>query len=154
MQSSDENTLRLLNLLTQVAKDAEQGYQTAALDVADPALARLFADYAAQRMKFVVELQQRVKLLRGEPAKSGTAAGALHRGWLDLQAALQSGEPHAILAECERAEDIGLAAYREALAANDLDADSRRLVQRHYEAVQAAHDRVRQLRDRATLTRQ
>jgi uncharacterized protein (TIGR02284 family) len=153
MHSSDEETLRLLNLLVQVSKDAEQGYQTAALDVADPALARLFAVYAAQRMKFVVELQQRVKLLRGDPAQSGSVAGAVHRGWIDLQSALQSGQPHAILVECERAEDVGLAVYREALQEAELDADSRRLIQRQYEAVQAAHDRVRQLRDRADVPR-
>lgn len=149
MQSSDEPTLQLLNLLIQVSKDAEQGYQAAALDVADPSLARLFADYAAQRMKFVVELQQRVRTLRGDPAKTGTLAAKLHRGWLDLQAALASGDAHAVLAECERGEDAALGVYREGLKAPDVDDDSRRLMQRQYEAVQAAHDRVKQLRDRA-----
>ena len=153
MQSSDEPTLELLNLLVQVSKDAEQGYQAAALDVADPSLARLFADYAAQRMKFVVELQQRVKLFRGEPAKSGTLAGTLHRGWLGLQAALASGDAYAVLAECERGEDLALGVYRDGLGMADLDADSRRLIQKQYEAVQAAHDRVRQLRDRAEQPR-
>jgi uncharacterized protein (TIGR02284 family) len=148
VQSSDEPTLQLLNLLIQVGKDAEQGYQTAALDIADEALARLFTDYAAERMKFVVELQQRVKTLRGDPARQGTLAATLHRGWLDLKAALESGDPHAILTECERGEDMALVAYREALAAPDIDEDSRRMIQRQYEAVQAAHDRVRQLRDR------
>jgi uncharacterized protein (TIGR02284 family) len=86
--------------------------------------------------------------MRGESPPSGTLAGAAHRGWIDLQAALSSGAPHAILTECERAENIGLVAYREALGNPDLDDDARRLVQRHYEAVQAAHDRVRQLRER------
>ncbi len=153
MQSSDASTLAALHQLILVTKDAEQGYQTAALDVADESLARLFADYAAQRMKFVVELQQRLKLLRSEPPKMGTVAGAAHRGWIDLRAALDSGAAHTILTECERAENVGLVAYREALANPDLDDDSRRLVQRHYEAVQAAHDRVRQLRERLAPAR-
>jgi uncharacterized protein (TIGR02284 family) len=152
MQSSDEPTLLLLNQLIQAGKDAEQGYQTAALDIADESLARLFADYAAERMKFVVELQQRVKTLRGDPAREGTLAAKAHRGWLDLQAALKAGDPHAILAECERGEDMALVVYREALQVQDIDVESRRIIQQQYEAVQAAHDRVRQLRDRTPAT--
>ena len=46
-----------------------------------------------------------------------------------------------------------LVAYREALNLADLDAISRKLIQRHYETVQAAHDRVRQLRDREAQAR-
>jgi uncharacterized protein (TIGR02284 family) len=147
MQSSNEATLQMLNALVRVSKDAEQGYQTAALDVADDNLARLFADFAAQRMKFVVELQQRVKLLRGDPPKEGTPGGALHRAWMDLDAALESGSPYAVLSECVQGEEVALIEYREALKMTDLDEDSRRMVQRQYEAVQAAHDRIRQLRD-------
>ena len=59
-------------------------------------------------------------------------------------------EAHAVLSECEKGEDRAVDAYREALRGRDVDPQTREVIQRHYEFVQAAHDRVRQLRDSAT----
>lgn len=150
MIKTSDNALRVLNELIPVCRDSEQGFQLAAMDVNDPDLARIFAEYSAQRAKFVGELEQRVRVLRGDPIQGGNPIAALHRGWLDLQAALAANEIHAVLAECERGEDMAVNVYKTALAERDLDDDTRKLIQSHYEAVQAAHDRVRQLRDSAT----
>jgi uncharacterized protein (TIGR02284 family) len=90
-----------------------------------------------------------VKTLRAEPAKGEMPGGGLHRGWLEIRAAAESNEAHAILAECERGEDLAVAAYVESLRTKDLDGQTREILQRHYETVQAAHDRIRQLRDSA-----
>lgn len=150
MTTNDDTTLLVLNELLMANKDAEQGFQTAADVVAVPELVELFEGYALQRGKFVLELQERIRTLRGTPAKSGSPAGALHRGWLGLKAAVESNETHAILAECERGEDMSIKLYGAALKDRDLDQQSRTLIQQQYEQVQAAHDRVRQLRDSAT----
>jgi hypothetical protein len=45
---------------------------------------------------------------------------------------------------------MAVMSYRTALAERDVDQQTRELIQRQYEFVQAAHDRVRQLRDSAT----
>ena len=110
-------------------------------------LARVLGELGAQRMKFVDELTARVRTLRAEPARRGSVAGATHRAWMDAKAANASAQAHAILSECERAEDLALKAYRESLQTADVDAQTHTLVQRQYEAVQLAHDRVKQLRD-------
>ncbi|WP_289489951.1 hypothetical protein, partial [Klebsiella pneumoniae] len=55
---------------------------------------------------------------------------------------------HAILAEVERAERLAVAGYRQALKDHELDPTTRRMIERHYEWAQAAHDRVNQLLDR------
>jgi len=150
MTTSFDQTIALLNDLITLGRDARQGFETAARETADPELARLFHDYAAQREEFVVALENRVRTLRAEPAKGGDLTGALHRGWMNLQSALAAGESHAVLAECERGEDVAVKAYAAALAERDLDAETRRLVQSQYESVQAAHDRIRQLRESAS----
>jgi uncharacterized protein (TIGR02284 family) len=149
MIKTPDNAVRILNELIPICRDSEQGFQLAAMDVPDPELARIFAEYSAQRAKFVGELEDRVRVLRAEPAKGGNPAAALHRAWLDLKAALAASEVHAILAEVERGEDIAVKTYRNALEARDIDDDTGRLIQSQYELVQAAHDRVRQLRDSA-----
>ena len=122
----------------------------AADGVADPELVQVFAEYGVQRAKHVGELQDRVRTLRGTPEDSGTVGGEVHRAWMGLKAAVDSTETHTILAECVRGEEAALRAYREALAERDVDGQTRELVQRQYELVQAAHDRIRQLRDSAT----
>lgn len=150
MINSTDTAVKVLNLLIPICRDSEQGFQLAAMDVTDPELARTFAEYSAQRAKFVQELEDRVRVLRAEPVKTGSLGGSLHRAWVDLQAALAANQIHTILAECERGEDVAVKAYVFALAERDVDVETHRLIQTHYEAVQAAHDRIRQLRDSAT----
>lgn len=150
MTTNDDATLLMLNELLMANKDAEEGYQTAADAVAVPELVELFEGYALQRGKFVVELHDRIRTMRGTPAKTGTPMGALHQGWMGLKAAVASNETHALLAECERGDDMALKVYGTALKDQNLDGQSREIIQRQYEQVQAAHDRVRQLRDSAT----
>jgi uncharacterized protein (TIGR02284 family) len=150
MITNDDITLRVLEALIRADGDAERGYLTAADLAEDPELVQFFATKAVQRARFVRELEERFKVLRGKRDPSaGTLAGELHRGWLELRASASPRESHAILAECERGEDLAVMAYREALGQRDLEVETRNIIQRQYEFVQASHDRVRQLRDRA-----
>lgn len=149
MITNDDKAVAALNALLHASRDAEVGYLAAADGVAEPELVQLFADYALQRAKFASELKTRLKALRVEPDDRGTAPGEAHHVWIGLRAALETNDPHAILAECERGEDMAVMTYRQALAERDIDAQTRALIQRQYEQVQLAHDRVRQLRDSA-----
>lgn len=148
MISSDDTSIRVLNNLLVFGRDADRGFQTAAVDTRDPEHARLFCEYAAQRAGFVADLEQRMKTLRAEPATQGSPIAALHRKWIDLKSETSDRVSHAILQEVERGEDLAVIAYREALQTADLDEITRTLIQRQYEQVQAVHDRVKQLRDR------
>ena len=77
---------------------------------------------------------------------SSSVAGSMHRAWIDLKAAVTSGDDHAILAECERGEDSAVNEYKKAMDA-DLSSPLRETVSRQYDKVKLAHDRVRDLRD-------
>ena len=81
-----------------------------------------------------------------EPNASGSTAGALHRGWINLKSALSGGNDHAILAECERGEDSAVDEYQKALS-DGLSAPVREIVARQYTEIKATHDRIRDLRD-------
>lgn len=150
MITSDDDTLLALNELLMANRDAERGYNEAADLVRLRDLVELFAGFALQRGKFATELEERIQALRSTPAKGASPLSALHRSWMDLKVAADEDltHAHALLAECERGEDIALKAYSAALKLRDLDELSRALIQKQYEQVQAAHDRVRQLRDR------
>ncbi len=81
-----------------------------------------------------------------DPKAGGTAAGALHRGWINLKSVVTDGDDHAILAECERGEDSAVEEYKKALD-DDLSQPLNELLSRQYTDIKAAHDRVRSLRD-------
>jgi len=136
-----------LNSLIETCRDGEEGFRVASGDVKNAELKTLFTEYSQQRARFIDELQIIVDGLGEDAAETSSVAGALHRGWINIKSVISSGDEHAILAECERGEDSAVEQYQEALADQTLSAQVRDVVQRQYVAVQAAHDRVRDLRD-------
>ena len=139
-----DQTGSTLNQLIQTCKDGEKGFQAAAEAVSDPNLRHLFESYSQQRSEFAAELEAEVSRLKQEPAQHGHAAAAMHRGWMDLKAAVTGGSEGAVIAECERGEDLAVKAYREALAAS-LPVDLHAIVERQFLKIQEAHDQVRSL---------
>ena len=148
MSTTTVSLASLINSLIETCKDGEEGFRSAAENVKKADFQNLFHELAAQRRQFATELQGLVRSFGEDPEQSGSMAGAAHRGWMELKSAITSGEEHAILVECERGEDSAVAAYREALDHNELPANLRAILRQHFMGVQAAHDRVRDLRDR------
>ena len=132
--------------LIETLKDGEEGFKRAAEGVKDSQLKSLFAEYSRQRSRFATDLQSRVQNLGKKPETKSSAAGALHRGWINLKSALTGGDDHAILAECERGEDSAVKEYKKAMD-DDLSQPLQDLVARQFTDIQAAHDRIRNLRD-------
>ena len=142
------NTTSILNDLIEMLKDGQEGFRSAAADVESTDLKTLFGEYSLQRSKFAGELQSLTRSLGDdEPAESGSMAGALHRGWINIKSALSSKDEHAILAECERGEDSAVAEYKKALEVTDLPGNVQDTLRSQYAEVKAAHDRIRDLRD-------
>lgn len=137
----------VLNELIETSKDGEKGFVKAAEDAHDAELKSLFTQCAQRCSEGAAELQSQVRAQGGSPAKTGSAAAALHRGWISIKEAVSSRDDKAILEECERGEDYAKAQYRKALE-QDLPANVRAIVERQYQGVIANHDRVRTLRDR------
>lgn len=141
------DTISILNGLIETLKDGQHGFHVAAGDVKSPELKTLFEKFSLQRSQFAGELQQEaIRLGEKEPEETSSAAGVLHRGWINLKSALAGGDEHAILSECERGEDAAVAGFQGALE-KELPQNIREIVERQYRDVKAAHDTVRDLRD-------
>jgi uncharacterized protein (TIGR02284 family) len=152
MNTQNEKTIAMLNELIETCEDGAKGFAQAAEGVRDLSVRAILSQYGAERGRFASELQQEVKKLGGKPKESGTAGGAMHRGWFNLKAAVIGKDDHAILAECERGEDVAKEAYQKAVSGSDLPGTVLGVVQRQYGSVKAAHDRVKILRDRQGAT--
>src|SRR5881394_4589533 len=139
--------ISVLDELIETLRDGQQGFRQAAESVSDTKLKSLFRDYSDQRSRFVTALQTEArKFGEKEPDNDSSAAGALHRGWINLKSTVTGGNEHAILAECERGEDSAVEEYKKALD-DDLSPAARELVSRQFAEIKAAHDRIRSLRN-------
>jgi uncharacterized protein (TIGR02284 family) len=147
MATTTKTIAHILNSLIETCSDGQEGFRSASEDVSNTALKSLFSELSIERGRFGSELQRLVGALGEEPDSSGSVAGSLHRGWIDLKSALSSGDEHAILAECERGEDSAVAEFRDALEHEELPESVRDVIRRQYLAVQESHDRIRDLRD-------
>lgn len=146
--ASNDDVISIVNSLIETNKDGQEGFQTAADGIDRSDLKSLFYEFSQQRAQFAGELQGLVRDLGGDPENSGSISGAIHRGWINIKAAVTGQDAQAILNECERGEDIAKAAYKSALE-NNLPANIRETIQNQYSSVLAAHDRVKMLRDSA-----
>jgi len=136
-----------MNDLVETCKDSEEGFRAAGEKLKDREIHTLFLELSLQRAGFAGELQAEVTNSGGEPATSGTTAGAIHRGWMGLKSALTGDSDHAILEEAESGEDAALKNYREALGKN-LPSNFHDIVSRQYSEIQRSHNAIRGLRDR------
>ena len=142
-----DKAISVLNNLIETTKDGEKGFKTAAEGLAAPDIKHRFLQYSRERAQMTTELQAEVRRLGGDPERSGSMAGALHRGWLDIKSVVTGRDDHAILAEAERGEDVAKSTYESALN-EPLPASAETLVQQQAVKVRLAHDDVRSLRER------
>ena len=138
-----------LNSLIETCKDGQEGFRVAAENIDDPTLKTTLGMFSLQRSKFAGDLQQAaIKLGEHDPENSGSAAGAIHRCWINLKTAIVGKNQYQILAECEAGEDSAVSEYKKALE-TELPADVAALVRDQYREVQATHNAVKRLRDAA-----
>ncbi len=143
---SNDDVISELNDLIETCRDGQDGFKDAAEGVERSDLKTLFYEFSQQRAQFAAVLMELVRELGGDPAHSSSIAGAMHRGWIELKAALTGGGDEAILNECERGEDYAKDAYSKALEKN-LPSNIADVIRQQATAVQAAHNRVKELRN-------
>jgi uncharacterized protein (TIGR02284 family) len=143
-----DNVVSTLNNLIETCKDGQEGFRQAADGVKNSELKTLFGTYAQQRAQFAGELQNEVLRLGGDPEKTSSTAGALHRGWINIKSALTGEDEGAVISECERGEDSAVRNYTDALK-EELPNNVREIVERQFAQVREAHERIRAL-ERAT----
>lgn len=145
---NDQNrAIEMLKNLAETCRDGQHGFIQAAEHVKNPELRAFFNELATERARFAGELENElIHHGKHDPSQKGTAAGSLHRAWLSVKDALGRGD-HGILSSVEAAEDKAKEQYEDALEA-DLPQDIRDIISRQARSIFAAHDRVRDLRNR------
>ncbi len=145
-----EDVLDVLEDLVECCKDGEYGFQSCADNAKREDLKTVFTQRMQDCQRGARELQDQIRQLGGDVKDSGSAMGAMHRGWVSVKSTLSTYDDKATLDEAERGEDNALARYRKALQ-KPLPAQIRSLVERQLEGVQRNHDQIRMLRNQFSV---
>lgn len=148
---TEEFNTNVIEDLVETLEDGEKGFSEAAEKLSEGGhteLAEQMREFSDQRARFSSELRTMAQSAGAELDEEGSAGGALHRGWMDLKAALTGDDPHAILAAAESGEDHAVSEYEDALEEDSLSGQLRDFVARQADEVRRAHNVVRDLRDR------
>jgi uncharacterized protein (TIGR02284 family) len=141
-----DDVVDALQDLVECCKDGEYGFRTSAEQAKRQDLKTLFQQRAEDCRRGGEELNEKIRSLGGKVEESGSALGAMHRGWVSVKSTLSTYDDKAVLEECERGEDNALARYRKALK-QQLPAEVKQLVERQMQGVQRNHDQIKMLRD-------
>jgi uncharacterized protein (TIGR02284 family) len=141
-----DDVIDVLQDLAECSKDGEYGFRACAEQAERQDLKSTFLQRADDCRTAAQELNQQIRSLGGSIEEHGSAAGALHRGWVSVKAALSTYDDKAVLEECERGEDNAKARYMKALK-QPLPAAVKLIVERQYQGVIRNHDQIKKLRD-------
>lgn len=115
---SEERMVSKVNDLIGKNNDAAKGFKEAADHAESQKLKSLLTKQADERETFAEELSIKLRAYHpdADTDDDGRAAGAIHRGWLNVKAALSMNDDEAILKECIRGDKKAKEEYEEALS--------------------------------------
>ena len=140
-------TQALLNELIETLKDGQKGYAEAMTDVEDADLKDTFKHLAVQRSGYITEIEDQMFKLDLTPDEESSVTSKVHRAFINLKGMVTGKDRTAILNECERGEDYAVKAYQTALKTQGLPGTLQGVIEKQYQGVQAAHDKIKGLRD-------
>lgn len=148
MAANNQAIARKLNRLYRFCRAGERGFLVVSENASNRGLKVVLKSYAQQRATFAKELKEEIQRLGGQFSERRSIRGIIHRGRINIRAALTIG-PHnvenAILGEALKGEKVLLNAYGRMLG-EDLPAETQAIVKRQ-------HDELQQVRDQIDLLR-
>jgi len=146
--------LKAINSLVETCKDGEKGYKTAAESIDNPQLKTELTRFAQQRADFRSELENCAKTLGGsaeeETSITGAvmeAAGAVHRGWINIKSTVTGHNNKAILSECENGDTAALKTYETVMNNSEIPMNVKRVLKKQHDEIEAAKAAVMSLKD-------
>lgn len=145
---SNSHDVSILNTLIATTLDSMKGYSEASED-SNSTYASFFSEMAIERRQMASKLQDQVRALSGSPEDDSSTAGALHRGFLNIEQALTGNDETALINEVERGEDYIKGKFEAAMEDDDLTPPTRSAIQEAFASVRKGHDRVSAMKQAA-----
>ena len=138
--------------LVKISEDGREGYAKGAEELAGsdrPELAATFSRLSQQRAGFSAELQALAGAYGDTVKETGSAAAALHRGWMAVRDAVTGSGPKSVLKTALQGEDHAIEAYEKALT-SDISVETQTVARRQLGEMQSARNEVQRLLETAS----
>jgi uncharacterized protein (TIGR02284 family) len=137
-------TRNALASLYKIVEAGERGYAVVASNVSNRALKILYKSYAQQRLQFKEEIFAEIQRLGGPARPRSKFLGIIHRGRIDIFAALTIGNENVervVLKEVLLGEMVAVKAYEKALK-KDFPLETREMLERQFDKVRNVVEQV------------
>src|SRR5687767_13836959 len=140
---------KALVYLYKLVEAGERGYAVAASNVSNHALKILYKSQAQQRLQFKEEIFAEIQRLGGHARPGSNFLGLVHRGRIDIFAALTIGAENVekvVLKELLLGETVAVKAYEKTLK-KDLPPEIREMIERQCDELRKVVEQVRLIKE-------
>lgn len=145
--SYTETLGKKLNELLEKTYDAEKGFKKAAEHANSPDLENYFIRKSIERSGFGHDLKTEIMNFGQEVDKGGSAAGTLHRGWMDVKAFFSANNDESMLEEAITGEKAAVNEYKDVLKETDLPPSTEVLLTQQMNKISADLGTIKRLED-------
>ncbi len=142
----NSHDVTITNTLIATTLDSMKGYADAAENSENSTHQQFFREMSEERSQVASDLQAHVRSLGGDPEIDSSTAGAAHRGWLDLKAAVTGRDEKAVVNEVERGEDYIKTKFEAALKNDEISAGTRGTLEKSFASIRKGHDRASEMK--------
>ncbi len=145
----NDEIIDVLNNLVVLNNDRIDGYKAAQTETYKEDLRNLFMSLQATSQQFKTELEQVVKQLGGTPDEGTMILGKLHRGWMDVKAAVTGSDSSTILDSCEFGEKTISEAYEDALDeyTEEFTNEQKSILNRHLNLLKEDYEKIKSMQN-------
>ncbi|MDR6460468.1 uncharacterized protein (TIGR02284 family) [Chryseobacterium vietnamense] len=146
---NNQKTLSVLNDLLNITNDRIQGFSKVEDKVWEqyPLLRADYDTMVSQSHTMKNQLTNLITERGGTPDQSGSAAGAIHRAWIDVKNSFSADKADTTIGNVVYGESAAIDAYQDALDSGDLCPESSRVVLDQLHQLKASHDKFENLED-------
>ncbi|MBW7676339.1 ferritin-like domain-containing protein [Chryseobacterium chendengshani] len=144
---TNEKTVSVLNDLLKITNDRIEGFSKVEDKVWETysGLKSDYDDMVSNSQKMKSDLVQLITERGGEPENTTTAAGAIHRAWIDIKSSFAGNKDESTLENVVFGEDAAIKAYQDALDSGDLCTKSSQTVQDQLHHLKASYNKFENL---------
>lgn len=142
----NSHDVTVTNTLIATTLDSMKGYADAAEHSENSTHQQFFRQMSEERSQVAADLQAHVRSQGGDPETDSSTAGAAHRGWLDLKAAITGRDEKAVVNEVERGEDYIKTKFEAALKNDEISAGTRGALEKSFASIRKGHDRASEMK--------
>ncbi len=146
MVKIDQRIISEFDKLIEIFEDEQKAYRLAAKRQKGYELRFLFNQFSDNKAQFKAEIRNEILRLSGNPYFSIASTGTAPRNEVFTKAVAARNDSAAIIAECEKQEEVILRAYERVLKRDDLPVSLRKLLEQQYVKLQKASEKIHSLK--------